>query len=384
MTARHGSTGCDVLFISASVGAGHNAAARALKAGLAARRGDLRTDLWDMMTITPRAFKAFYADGYTKSMTHAPWLWGAGYHLSNRPHGKRRGLIERGRLAFERLMLHKFCRRLLHARPRLIVHTHFLAPPAVGRLIGSGALNARQYVVTTDMFTHRFWYAGNVHRYFVASPHAAQAIGGWGIEDHRIRLNGIPIHPKWTAPLDRATLLADWDLPADKKIVILAGGAQFTTGPVAKMARDLIAARKDVFVVVLTGRNSRLQAQLDAAPGPLRGVPMTDRAHELVELCSLMITKAGGITTTECTAKGKAMLFLPPVPGQEEGNARYYVDSGAGVMTNDFSQVAGAAAKLLGDAERLSDLAERSAKLYRPATQTIVDDIVAHLDERAN
>ena len=383
MSDRPDTAGTDVLFVSASVGAGHNSASQAVMAGLAERRGDLSVALWDMMELAPRAFRAFYAGGYKKSMTCASWLWGVGYCLADRPHRRRRSMAERGRLAFERLMLRQFRCRLLTLGPRLVVNTHFLAPPEVGRLIGSGALNTKQFVVTTDMLAHRFWYADNVERYFVASGQSGEMIRSWGIDPQRICLSGIPIHPKWLAPLDRAKLLAEWRLPGDKQIVILAGGAQFTTGPVARMARDLVAAREDVFVVILTGHNNRLQAELDdlaGTHGRLRGIPMTDRAQELVELCSLMITKAGGITTSECAAKGKPMVFLRPVPGQEAGNARYYVEHGAGVMTSDWSQVVEATVRLLEEPERLAALAAGARKLYRPATQTIVDAIVEQLD----
>ena len=383
MTGRSDAAGADVLFVSASVGAGHDSAAKAVMAGLAERRGDLAVEFWDMMALVPGAFRAFYAGGYKKSMTWAPWLWGVGYRVADRPRGPRRGLAERGRLAFERLMLRRFRRRLKRLQPRLIVHTHFLAPPVVGRLIGSGALTAKQYIATTDTLAHRFWYADNVERYFVASPQSGEMIRSWGIDPGRICLSGIPIHPKWIAPLDRAKLLAEWRLPGDKQIVILAGGAQFTTGPVARMARDLAAARENAFVVVLTGHNNRLQGELDglaAAGVRLRGIPMTDRAHELVELCSLMITKAGGITTAECVAKGKPTVFLRPVPGQEAGNARYYVECGAGVMTSDWSQVVDVAAELLGEPDRLARLAAAARRLYRPATQTVVDEILRQLD----
>jgi len=377
--------GTKVTFISASVGAGHNSAARALMAGLTERLPELPIEFLDTMTITSGAFRALYAGGYMKSMTHAPWLWGAGYRIADRRQGQRHSILERGRLAFERLILRKLRRHLLNTQPEVIVNTHFLAAPVVGRMVGAGALRAKHYVVVTDILAHRFWYTDNVDRYFVASQEAAETIRSWGVDPQRVCHSGIPIHPKWLAPADRAELLGKWDLPADKRIVILAGGAQFTTGPVARMARDLVLACPDVFVAVLAGRNNRLIAELAELAGEhgrVRGIPMTDRAQELVELCSLMITKAGGITTAECSAKGKPMVFLRPVPGQESGNAKYYVQHGAAVMAGDWSDVAATAAKVLGSPQRLESLAANAKKLYLPATQTIVGAIVQQLSNR--
>ena len=153
-----------------------------------------------------------------------------------------------------------------------------------------------------------------------------QTLRRWGVHERHITVSGIPIHPKWARPLDRRKILRDWRLPADRKIVLLAGGTEFTCGPVVRIARHIAEVCPQAYVVVLAGRSKKLLAELAAsplAPGRLVGVGFTDRVHELVEACSLMVTKPGGVTTAECLAKGTPMVLMNPVAGQEGGNAEY-------------------------------------------------------------
>jgi processive 1,2-diacylglycerol beta-glucosyltransferase len=356
-------------------------------AGLEEVAPRLNGQFLDAVKTTPKLFRNFYSGGYNKCMTHLPRLWGIAFRVANRSRGRRHNLLERSRLAWERRMLRKLRCYLLEVQPKLIVHTHFLAPNMVGRLIRQNKLHAKHFVVVTDCQAHRFWYARNVHRYFVQTEQAVETLREWGIDRRAICQSGIPIHPKWTKPLDRNKLLDKWSLPADKQIIVLAGGAAFTTGPISRIAADLERNCPEAFVVVLAGHNEKLLSKLERLSKRLkrlRGIPMTDRANEIVELCSLMVTKPGGISTAECVAKGKPMVFLPPVPGQEEGNADYYAARGAAITSRSWNDVTPLATELLKDKPRLRMMANNAKTLYRPATQIISKAIVEELSENTN
>ena len=319
-------------------------------------------------------------------MTKLHALYGLGFRLTDRPQRAARSIVERRRLWTERLALRRFARHLLEHRPNVIINTHFLAAPVIGRMISQGRLEARQIVVVTDIQVHRFWYAENVEHWFVPADFSADLLRRWGIRDRQITVSGIPIHPKWTERLDRRKIMQDWLLPTDKKIVLLAGGTDFTCGPIARTAREILRACRNAFLVVLAGRDKKLLANLAriAATNPrLKPLGFTDRAHELVEVASLMVTKAGGITTAECLAKGRAMVLLPPVPGHETGNAEYLARQGAAVVARKGDDVAETVRGLLADQNALKKLSENARRLHKPATQTITEAICRICDEIA-
>lgn len=364
-----------ILIASASVGAGHNQAARAVAEGLRAAMPAAEVDVLDVLTMAPWSFRAYYSGGYALSVSHFPRSYGFFFRLNDRPHHPARSLMERFRLWRERLHLGRFVRRVQQARPDLIVHTHLLGPPLLGRLIAAGRLDVPQMVVVTDIYVHRYWYAEGVDRWFAPAECSARTLRRWGIEPERITVSGIPIQAKWTEPLDRERVLADWRLPTDRPVVLLTGGTEFTCGPVAKIARRIAARCPGALVAVLAGRNKKLLGRLARLPQAGRdviGVPFTDRVHELVGVCTLMVTKAGGITTAECLAKGAPMVLLKPVPGQEAGNAAWLAEQGAAIVTRNTRDAVDAVRRLLGEPGELTRMAARARELYRPATETIV------------
>ena len=370
-----------VILVSSSVGAGHNQAAAAIMAALRRADPSASVEFVDALRFVPAWHRLPYAGGYSLAVTRFRRLYGLGYRLMNRPSGPRRRWHERARLWLEWHALKRLRRFVLARRPALVMATHYLAMPAVGRLVRQGTPGVRLWAVVTDNEAHRFWYSEGVERWFVANERVVGELGRWGVEPGRVTVSGIPVHPKWTEPLDRRGICRDWNLPADVPIVLLSGGAFFTVGPVAEMARAILS-NCDAHVVVLAGSNKRLLAQLASLPEAgtrLTPVSFTDRVHELAEVACLMVTKAGGLTTTECTAKGVAMVLTPPVPGQEAANARWLARHGAAVVTRSPEEVPRRVAELLASPERLGSLQAAARRLYRPAARTIAEEIVRSL-----
>jgi processive 1,2-diacylglycerol beta-glucosyltransferase len=367
-----------ILIASASVGAGHNQAAQAVAEALRPALPGAAVEVVDLLTFSTWCFRAYYAGGYAAMVTKFPRIYGLGYFFNDRPQGARRGVFERMRLLNERIFLRRFARYVQQTKPDIIINTHFLGPPLIAHMIRRGLYTGRQVTVVTDVLMHRYWMSENVEHWFIPAEPPAERLRKWGIEPDRITVSGMPIHPKWTQMLDRRKILADWNLPADRPIVLLAGGAEFTCGPIVRIAREIVARRPEAFVAVLAGRNKELLGRIAQTPEAGRsivGIPFTDRVHELVAACDLMATKAGGLSTAECLAKGTPMVLLRPVPGQEAGNAKYFAGRGAAVLARNDNQVADIVARLLADRDTLARMAERSRELYRPGAQTIANAV---------
>ncbi len=362
-----------VLIITGSIGAGHNSVAAALRDSLA-ESGEIDAAVVDSMEMVPRWFRKVYAGGFTLGMTRLPWVFAVGYVLTNHPQGRRRGLGERVRLAYERHFLRRLREYLQANRFDLLVHTHFLTIPPVSRMIRRGLLDSPQVVTVTDLEVHRWWYAEGVDEWFAPNQYAADRLRRWGVAEECITVSGMAVRPKWTAPLDRARVCADWSLPPDKPIVLVTGGTDFVCGPVVRITRGILNSCDDAHVVVLAGRSKRLIQQaagLVTPGGRVTIVPFTDRGHELLEVCSLMVTKPGGLTTAECLAKAKPMVLLKPVPGHEAGNARFLACNGAAVLTTSAEEVISAVARLLSCPALLGEMSDQAGRLYRPGREII-------------
>ncbi len=372
-----------ILLVTASIGAGHNSAARALASQLRQRRDDVDVEILDILDPVGWLFRLYYAGGYKFCMSHLPWGYGLGFHLSDRPDRAGRSLLEWPRLWWERLLLRPVARAICQARPDLIVNTHYVQGPVLARLIDKGDLTCRQVHVVTDVAMHRWWYARNVAHWFVPQQATARRLERWAIGPDRYTVSGIPIDPKWDKPLDRQAVRADWNLPADRPVVLISGGTEFVVGPIARIAEDLARRCPQAYLVVLAGRNKKLLARLTCLAETreqIRAFGYTDRINELVAAADLMITKPGGLITAECLAKATPMLLIDPVPGQEGGNAKFFAARGAARIARGRRRIVAAAAGLLDDPDQLADMAAAARSLHRPGRQIITDRLCQLLD----
>ncbi|MCP4376477.1 MAG: hypothetical protein GY794_09915 [bacterium] len=371
-----------VLIATASVGAGHNAAAKGIAAALERLPNPPQVDILDVLTLAPWSFRVYYAKGFAVSVTHFPKFYGLGYRLTNHPQGTKLGLMERRRLWHERIAMKKFRRYMLELQHDMVIHTHFLAPPILSHLASKGQFTTPQFVSITDHNPHRFWYARGIKRWFLPSEEGLEKLVRWGVDRQDITVSGMPIHPKWLEEFDRRKILDDWRLPADRKVIVLSGGTDFTCGPVVKTARRILQLCPEVSLVVLGGRNKKLLGQLGQLASEVSGlfpVSFTDRIDELVRVSALMVTKAGGITTAECIASGVPMILPKPIPGQEAENATYFCRNGAAIMTRNYNDVPGEVRRLLDNPDELATLGNNARKLFRPGAATIAKAIAQEL-----
>lgn len=89
----------------------------------------------------------------------------------------------------------------------------------------------------------------------------------------------------------------------------------------------------------------------------------TNQVPELMSISDLVVTKPGGMTTTESLASGLPMLIINPIPGQEEENAEFLENKGVGVWLRKKDDVSDVLASLLSDGVQLAKMKENALLL---------------------
>jgi processive 1,2-diacylglycerol beta-glucosyltransferase len=354
--------------LSASVGAGHLRAAQAVELALREVAPDAAVRNLDVLELTNALFRRVYGKAYLDLVNKAPHVLGYFYDYMDRPRrsGSRRDALRR---AVQKLNLHRF-RRLLHDEPPdLIINTHFLPAEIVAGLRRKRRLSAPQVTVTTDFETHRLWVNQPCERYFTATEEGARYLGSWGVPAADTRATGIPIHPAFARPLDAAEARARLGLSSDRPVVLqLAGG--FGVGPIARLYEALLQVEHPLDVVAVAGRNEKVKSELEALPVPprhrARVLGFTDRIDEWMAAADLVVSKPGGLTTSEALARGAAMVVVNPIPGQESRNSDFLLEQGAAIKVNNVATLAYKVDGLLADRARLDRLRSRARQLGRP------------------
>jgi processive 1,2-diacylglycerol beta-glucosyltransferase len=357
-----------ILVLSASVGAGHLRAAQAVELALRQTAPQAQVKNVDVLDLTNAVFRRLYGKAYLDLVNRAPHVLGYFYDLLDKPRSSRKR-TDRLRLLVEKLNLRPFI-RFLEAEPcDLIINTHFLPAEIIAALRTKGRLSVPQVTVTTDFETHRLWVNQPCEHYFTATEEGAQYLRSWDVPGDQVTATGIPVHPVFSEPKDRAACLARQGLQGDRPIILQSAGG-FGVGPIEKIYRSILEVDVPLEVVVITGKNEKARSQLEKVECPERHrakvIGFTQEIDELMAVADIVVSKPGGLTTSETLACGAAMAIVNPIPGQESRNSDFLLENGAAIKINNLATLAYKLTALLKGSERLAALKANARRLGRP------------------
>ena len=373
-----------VLILHATAGAGHTRAAQAVAAALKPSGQSHR--VVDTLECTSALFRRLYVKSYIDLVQKAPELWGYFYDKSDvvsAPNSKR----ARARLAFDKLNSRSFKTLLDETKPGIILCTHFLPLELLADLKARGKLNIPVHAVITDVSPHAFWVYPEIEHYHVATPAAARELARKGFPAGRISVTGIPVDPIFSRRTPAPEARARLGLPEKPTVLLLSGG--FGIGPMKQMLASFAESRSNLSLVVVAGKNAELEKECTALaaklPVPVKVHGFVTNIHELMDAADLIVTKPGGLTTTEILAKGKPMALVAPIPGQEQRNCEYLLEEGAAVRLYDVGDSAHYLEKWLADGARMKRMAAAARSIAQPdAAKIIAAALIAGLAHTAS
>jgi len=359
-----------ILLLSVSAGAGHVRAAEALRAwGAEAFAGRVEMRHLDVMDFVPASFRKIYADGYIKVVQHLPKMWGMLYDASS--HASPDAFAQKLRRAVERLSTRALMKEIAAFAPDAVVCTHFLPAELLARKTQRGHFSTPVWVQVTDFDLHAMWVQPEVAGYFAANDEVKFRLQAHGIAPERVHVTGIPIMPQFSRKPDRAECAKELGASASKCTVLLMGGGAGVGGldEVAERLLSSDTADSDFQLIVLAGKNQKALAALTKLsakhPGLLFPQGFTNKVERIMACADVMITKPGGLTTSEALALGLPMIVHSPIPGQEEHNADYLLEEGVALKAIDESGLEFRLKTLLANPARLAAMRVRAVALGR-------------------
>ncbi len=380
-----------VLIATVTAGGGHLAAAAALEEAWRAMRPDDVVERIDLIRFFSPLHKKLFSDGYVKLVERAPELWGMLFGKTDNLKVARR--LSKLRRAFPSGSRKKFTRHLKHFRPDVVLCTHYAPLETLGLLRQKAvaavcdrrpstppqktALTQRRYKpfvvsIVTDFEAHALWMDACVDLYCVAAEETKARLVARGAPAENAVATGIPIAAKFSskpgARVVRKTLGLRDDLPV---FLVLSGG--FGMGPVAEILAELDRVPRPFQTVVVTGRNEDLRRDLATQNRrhPTHVLGFATNMHELMAVADLIITKPGGLTSSEALALGKPLFILNPIPGQEAANSDFLLERGAAAKVNRVEDLPFRIEQLLGS-KKLGEMAKAAKSLGRPQSAPAV------------
>ena len=368
-----------VLIVSVKAGAGHLRAAEALEAAF--REAHPRIEVLNIEALehTNASFRKAYTESYGQLVKRAPSVWGMIYNSLERQN--TRSLTKRMAGLVDRLNARSLLKQVKEFDPDAIVCTHFLPAELFGRRRRKGKLRAPVSIVLTDYDIHTMWIQRGADRYFVATDGMAYALRKKGIEDATVSVTGIPVMPAFAGGGggDKAAARRKLGLREDVPAVTVAAGG-FGMAGVDRVVRDLAETGNDVQWLAVAGRNEKLAGLLEksaeAYPGKIVPFGFVTNMHELMAASEFMVTKCGGLTSSECLAMGLPMVIVNPIPGQEERNADFLLENGVALKANSPAHLIYKVQRLLNDTSLLGHMAGNARAVARPRAAFDIADAV--------
>lgn len=334
--------------LTCNTGQGHNAAALAVKDALE-RHGNeceiknalafLGENVSDMISNTfvniavktPRAFGFMYAAGefVTSDRRKSPVYFANALYAEN---------------------LHRY---LLENEIDTAVCPHLFPAEALTYLRRRHHLSARTYFVSTDYACIPFLEETEMDLVFTPHADLNDSFVRRGLAPDKLVPSGIPVRSAYLHSVDRADARMTLDLPIDMPCYLVMTGGE-GCGNAQAVTKELLLrlGSRDARIIVLTGRNEHLHDAMVSRFGSdirVLSVPFTDRVPLYMDAADVVLTKPGGISSTEAAVKGVPVIHTPPIPGVESLNAQFFAERGMSVLAPDEASAAGNAIRLSGD-----------------------------------
>ncbi len=370
-----------IAILTLSIGSGHVRASTVVARALEDRSPDVDVRVLDAIEYAQPWFRWLYVYPYWWMLRYARGLWG---RLYERRHQKNhRGTAPRWVF---RWGCRKALREVRAFSPHLLIVTEIGAAEIAALGKRQGWLSAPILAVQTDFQTEPPWVQPEIDFYCVGSEEARSQLIGWGISPHRILVSGVPIDPVFALPYDKPELLRSLGLAPERPVVLVMAGGM-GPAPLDEVVLSLERCGLPLQVIAVAGHDGEMRAKLESLRGKvaldLRALGWAENVPELMAAADLLVTKPGGLSTSEALASGLPMVLTHPIPGPEERHARHLVQRGVALHARSSREIPELVLPLLRSTEKRAEMARRAKELARPDAAYAVAQVGWALLEKA-
>jgi 1,2-diacylglycerol 3-beta-galactosyltransferase len=308
-----------ILFAISDTGGGHRAGAEGISAALQQLVGDeIDIHIVDILTSTNFPIVRDAPDLYNQLSTRWLPVYDFFYQLTD---GRRRvDLLTQ----FVYLRAHRHIMQVLEdTRPTLVVSVHPLANRLIGNTRRQYRLSFRFLTVVTDLASlHSAWADPSTELCIVPTQEAFKRLKHVGMPAEKMHVTGFPVHPKFTNySKTQEQTRKDLGIAEEPFTVLLTSGG-VGSGNLRELVIELDQAYPDIQFLVITGRNTQLRQELEAADlgENVRLYGFVSNMEEMMAASDIVITKAGPGTLMEALVMRKPVIVTQAVGMQEQGN----------------------------------------------------------------
>jgi processive 1,2-diacylglycerol beta-glucosyltransferase len=358
-----------ILILTTSHGASHRRASQALQKALAETAPGAVVRVIDALRYCARWFRAYY-DSYEIPLRYWPSLWRRIENYQYQQPSTGPGWLYRQGAR----PLFRYFRKF---DPNVVVATEV----GVCELAAMFKREARPpfYLAALELMDfNQAWVQREVDLFSVVHPDLGAELVSAGAPASKVVVTGMPIDPAYAHLPDRSTVQARLQLKSNLPLLLVLFGGTGHGSP-DQITTELKRIRAPFQTIFIAGRNKSLEQQLHricAMRPDWRALGWVNNMHEWMLAGDLLLTKPGGATVMEAAACGLPLLAFNPLPGNEERTCAWLEKWRVGIWLRSPAEISSTIEHLLGNRDKLAQLAERSRSISRPHAAAQLAEII--------
>ena len=368
-----------VLILSVTTGEGHNTTAKAIKKQFEEKGHqceildiylNINKGLYDLVAngylLTVDKFKKLYSKVYTK--------------LESRKVHQHFNLTRNA----SKLLVKKTYKTICEYEPDVVVYTHCFCGLLVDVIKQKNGDKLPCIGIVTDYVMHPFWEETLRTNYIVIPNELLiPAAKRKGFSDKQILPYGIPIDPKFAKIASKAELRAKLGLDVNKNTVLIMGGSM-GYGSLSEIIKKIDALDLDLQIICVCGNNAEEREKIDSMTfnKKVLNYGYVSNVDELMDAADCIVSKPGGLTTSETLAKRLPMIICNPIPGHEQRNAEFLQNTGTAMSIGGSYSIVDAIHQIFTFPNRIETMRKNIDGIRKPNATVDICNFAQELVER--
>lgn len=371
-----------VLIFYASYGGGHLNAAKSIENCIKTNYKDMDVEMIDCMKYVNKTIEKVTTAAYREMAKKAPWAWGRIY--SDAQKGPLAHITTRS----NKIMAIKLLKLLREKKPDLIISTHPFGSQMCSYLKRKNKINSKIATIMTDFAPHDQWLVGHEYTdyFFVAHNKMKDYLINKGISESKVFDTGIPISENFQKQYNKKEIFDKYNLDESKFTILFFGGGEFGLGKTrtVQIFNNFVEVTKNnnIQIIAISGKNPKMKSAFEEvvdsndANSTVKIIEFSNEVPKLMAIANLVVTKPGGLTTSESLASHLPMVVINPIPGQEEENAEFLESKNIAVWIKKSDDSKEIIESLLNNKEKISIMKENTKILARPNSTRDICDVL--------
>ena len=246
-------------------------------------------------------------------------------------------------------------------KPDLVIGTHSYACMIMTMLSENGTINCPTIGIVTDFTIHPFWESTVMDHYVIPDDLLSWELMKKGIPKEKILPIGIPLRNQFSYKISKEEARDRLNIENKKTILVTSGSMGY--GNMKKTLKEIDKFPGDFQILCVCGSNEKAKTTIEKSKWKKKIYiyGFVDNIDLMMDASDFIVSKPGGLTTSEAFAKELPMITVNPLPGQEERNTEFLLNSGAILAVNKKYTISEALYQLLNCPWR-TELIEESVK----------------------